>query len=221
LLTASQKLRRYRIHHLPVLDVDQGAVIAVLSHRMMLDYILRRFTDTRRLFDQPISALGIGSFDEVVVVPGSASVLSVLNVLAERRISSVPIVNEAGQVADVYSSEDAAFLANDPTLMVLDAPVAEVRRAQAAMMGPPMPIVTCHRNESLRRCLELFSATKCRSERLVCVDELGRCTGIISLSDIFAYLASDGPIAPRAGSGAVALEAVREGNEDVGLDMAS
>jgi CBS domain-containing protein len=134
LLSVSQKLRHHRIHHMPVLDVEQSAVVAVISHRNLLQHVLSRFTDTRSIFSQPVYALGIGSFDDVVVVPETASVISVLNVLADRRISAVPVVNAAGQVIDVYSRDDVAFLANDPTLMVLDAPVGEVRRAQVQMV---------------------------------------------------------------------------------------
>jgi len=197
LLTLSQKLQKYRVHHIPVLDVEQNSVIAILSHRSLLLNVLKRFTDERALFNHSIFALGIGSFDDVVVVPATTSVVSVLKVLADHKISSVPIVNEVGQVVDIYSCADVAFLASDPTLQVLDAPVGEVRKAQAAMLGPPMPLVTCHRNESLYRCLELFAATGGRSQRLVCVDENRRCTGIVSLSDVFAHVIKEDPIIPR------------------------
>ncbi len=135
LLTVSIKLSKHRIHHLPVLDVEQSAVIAILSHRHLLQFVAARFADARRLFDVPLYVLGVGSFEDVVVVPTSASVISVLNVLAERHISAVPLVNEAGQVVDVYCRDDVTFVAHDPTLMVLDAPVGEVRRAQVTMVS--------------------------------------------------------------------------------------
>jgi hypothetical protein len=61
-------------------------------------------------------------------------------------------------------------------------------------MGPSAPLVTCHRDDTLHRCLELFAATDGRCERLICVDEHSRCTGIVSLSDIFSYLAGEGPL---------------------------
>jgi CBS domain-containing protein len=222
LLTVSEKMRRYRIHHMPVLDVDQSSVVAVLSHRALLHHILARFSDSRRLFYQPLYSLGVGSFGDVVVVPEAASVISVLNVLAERRISSVPIVNAGGQVVDVYSRDDVAFLANDPTLNVLDAPVGEVRRAQIQMMGPSTPLVTCHRYDTLHRCLELFAATDGRCERLICVDEHNRCTGIVSLSDIFAYLGSEGRIGPKGmgeggGEGAEGRDGERGGDNGSGM----
>jgi len=231
LLTLSQKLQKYRVHHIPVLDVEQNSVIAILSHRSLLLNVLKRFTDERALFNHSIFALGIGSFDDVVVVPATTSVVSVLKVLADHKISSVPIVNEAGQVVDIYSCADVAFLASDPTLQVLDAPVGEVRKAQAAMLGPPMPLVTCHRNESLYRCLELFAATGGRSQRLVCVDENRRCTGIVSLSDVFAHVIKEDPIVPRidglgrrgggGGGGGSDVGGVSGGGteETLGLDM--
>lgn len=34
LLSVSRKLRRHCIHHMPVIDVEQNAVVAVLNHRM-------------------------------------------------------------------------------------------------------------------------------------------------------------------------------------------
>ena len=134
LLSVSRKLRRHRLHHMPVLDVEQNAVINILSHRMIFSHIFTHFSDERRLFDHSLFSLGVGSFENVVVVPDEASVISVLNVLVERRISAVPVVNATGQVVDVYGREDVGFLANDPSLMVLDAPVGEVRRAQVAMV---------------------------------------------------------------------------------------
>lgn len=135
LFTISRKLRRHNIHSMPVLDVEQNAVVSVLTHRHLLSYLLPRFVDSRRLFDQPICLLGLGVFDaQVVVVPEGASIISLLNVMWERKISAVPVVNELGQVVDLYGRKDISFLANDPTFMVLDAPVGEVRKAQIKMV---------------------------------------------------------------------------------------
>lgn len=103
LLSACAKLRQFGAHDLPVLDPEQNAVVAMLSHRAIMAHLLRRFTDPRRLFDQPLDALCIGSFSSIVVVPATASVTAVLGVMAEHSISSVPIVGPDGAVIDVYS----------------------------------------------------------------------------------------------------------------------
>ena len=135
LLTVSTKLRQFGIHHMPVLDREQSAVIGILSHRNLMAHVISRFSESRRVFDMPLCSLGVGSFSDIVVVPETASVISVLNVLAERRISSVPLVApDTGALVDVYSRDDVAFLANDASLMVLDAPVGDVRRAQTSMV---------------------------------------------------------------------------------------
>lgn len=137
LLVVAGKLLAYNIHHMPMVDPEQNAVVAVLSYRTLFTHIADKYTDTRRLFDQPLCTLGIGSYGpDIIIVPESASVISVLHVLAERRISSVPIVtaDESRTLVDLYSREDVAFLANDPSLMVLDAPVGDVRRAQIQMV---------------------------------------------------------------------------------------
>jgi hypothetical protein len=118
----------------------QGAVLAVLSYRSLLLHLVSKFTDASLLplLSQPLISLGVGSYGEdIFVVPETASVVSVLHVLAERHVSSVPIVSAdgSGVLVDIYCREDVAFLANDPSLMVLDAPVGDVRRAQISMVS--------------------------------------------------------------------------------------
>ena len=115
-------------------------MLAVLSYRSLLLYLVAKFTDAALLplLAQPLISLRLGSYGEdIFVVPETASVVSVLHVLAERHVSSVPIVaaDGSGVLVDIYCREDVAFLANDPSLMVLDAPVGDVRRAQISMVG--------------------------------------------------------------------------------------
>ena len=197
LLSVCAKLKQYNIHHMPVVDTDKNAVVAILSHRNLLQHVLKSFSDTRRMFDHPLKSLGVGSFGDVVVVPDTASVISVLNVLAERRISAVPVVSpDTGALLDVYSREDVAFLSNDPSLMVLDAPVGDVRRAQAQMTGVSTVPLTCSAEDTLQTVLERLAGSGGHSDRLVCVDGDQRVTGIVSLSDVFAWVSSGAELGP-------------------------
>lgn len=193
LLTVCARLRAHGIHHMPVLDAEQNAVLSIMSHTTVMTHIVRRFSDSRRMFDQPLEALGVGTFGDIVVVPDNASIISVLNVLAERRISSVPVVSsETGALVDIYSRDDVLFLATDPTLAVLDAPVGLVLRFQVQQTGIARPVVTCDKSDTLHRAMELFAASGCRAERLVCINRLTRqVNGVVSLSDILAYFSSD------------------------------
>jgi hypothetical protein len=51
------------------------------------------------------------------------------------------------------------------------------------------PLLTCSRTDTLAHALTLFAAAGGRAERVICVDAARRVTGVVSLSDIFAYWA--------------------------------
>ena len=55
--------------------------------------------------------------------------------------------------------------------------------------GVVSPLLTCSRADTLHHALELFAAAGGRAERVICVDAARRVTGVVSLSDIFAYFA--------------------------------
>lgn len=52
-------------------------------------------------------------------------------------------------------------------------------------------LLTCSAMDTLAHALTLFAAAGGRAERIVCVDSERRVTGIVSLSDLFAYICSD------------------------------
>lgn len=176
---------------MPVVDPVSHTVLSILSYRSLLRHVITRFTDPRPLFNAPLITLGIGSYaPDLVAVPETASLVSVLQVLAERRISSVPIVtaDEGATVVDTYSREDVGFLAVDPTLLVLDAPVGAVRKTQTSMTGVDSTLMTCRATDTLAQALTLLAVGGGRVERLVCVDDDRRVTGVVSLSDIFGWV---------------------------------
>ncbi len=84
-------------------------------------------------------------------------------------------------------------------------------------MGPTAPFVTCNRLDSLSRALSLFAAAGTLCERLICVDELGRCTGVVALTDIFNYISTTSPIR-LASSEQLNVEAHTQ-SSGIGLEM--
>ncbi len=144
LMHISTRLRINHAHFIPVLDVEQNAVIGTLTHRALLSGLLQRFADAERLFCQPLCALGIGTYDEnILVVPDYTALIAVLALLIERRLTGLPVVNAAGQVVDLWLAEEVAFLANDPTFACLDASVSDLRAARNQLVRyaspPPNP----------------------------------------------------------------------------------
>ena len=60
LYEACAKLRRHRIHYLPVLNDSEMQILSIISHLRVLSYLVREFAEPRRLFDQSIYDLQVG-----------------------------------------------------------------------------------------------------------------------------------------------------------------
>jgi predicted transcriptional regulator len=101
----------------------------------------------------------------------------VLNLLAERKISAVPVIDENGAVIDIYCRSDVTSLIKQVTFNFLSSPVGEILEYKKKEA-----IYTCKKTETLETVLERLVET--RVYRLVIVDSTNRIVGIVSLSDI-------------------------------------
>ena len=61
-------------------------------------------------------------------------------------------------------------------------------------MGPNLPLLRCRRTDTLQRALEQLAAAGDKFDRLLCVDDAGRCTGVITISDILSHFCSSAPV---------------------------
>ena len=69
LYLAGQQLRAHReLHQIPIIDVEQKSVLSVLTYRRLVQYLCSNLKEQRRLFDQPIIELGIGTFANIHTV---------------------------------------------------------------------------------------------------------------------------------------------------------
>lgn len=120
----------------------------------------------------------------MVTVLADTPLIVVLELLAARKISAVPIVDEHGVVIDVYSKSDVPMMVKLGafTHADLDKPVHEVLSTYSKR---PEQIHTCFKNDILKEVID-----KCifkRVHRLICVDSTKRVEGIVSLSDILKF----------------------------------
>ena len=65
---ASGLFKDRRIKFLPIMVPQQSSVLALISHVEILQFLVTTFREQQRLFDDPISELRIGIFDNVVTV---------------------------------------------------------------------------------------------------------------------------------------------------------
>ena len=60
-----------------------------------------------------------------------------------------------------------------------------------AQTGIGSSLLTCAATDTLENAITLFAVAAGRTERIICVDAERRVTGVVSLSDIFAYIVQD------------------------------
>ncbi|KAG0040751.1 AMP-activated serine/threonine-protein kinase regulatory subunit [Podila clonocystis] len=186
LYDACHLLVESRSHRLPLVDVDsetgEEMIVSVLTQYRILKFIAMNYQDEKTL-RQPLSELKIGIYTDLAVADLSTPVMSVIDMFVKRRISSVPIVDEAGVVLNVFETVDVMTLVKAGVYRDLDLCVAE------ALLRRPddfAGVHTCTLNDSLS---SIFGTIrKSQVHRLIVVDSENKLQGIVSLSDIMRYL---------------------------------
>jgi CBS domain-containing protein len=121
-----------------------------------------------------IAAILQGKGDEVVEVSPQESVLSVVKLLAERRIGCVPVVKN-GQVVGIFSERDVIYRLGREGPAILDAPVGTVMTSPAHTTDPATPVISA-----------LSTMTKRRIRHLPVVVD-GAMIGFVSIGDLVKY----------------------------------
>jgi len=186
LFAACELMRQQRRRFLPVVAPDDCGVLAVVTHVDILKYFVDHFRDERRLFDVPVSDLGIGTFRDLAVVTRETPLRDVLQLLADRDLSSVPVVDQrTGQVNALYARNDITFLAAatdaDSVVSNLAAVVGDVLNQRRH----DEPIHTCPARSTLQFVFQLFAQVKFK--RLIFLDDRDKPVGIVSPRDLLAY----------------------------------
>ena len=112
--------------------------------------------------------------NEVIQVDASASILSVVELLAERRIGCVP-VTEQGQVVGMFSERDLIYAIAEKGADVLDAPVSSFMTSPAMTIAPEVDSMGA---------LSLMTQRRVRHLPVVKEDSV---IGLVSIGDLVKY----------------------------------
>ncbi|NWR69208.1 AAKG3 kinase, partial [Centropus unirufus] len=185
LFDAVYSLIKHKIHRLPVIEPISGNVLHILTHKRILKF-LHIFGSTipkPRFLKKTVQELCIGTFRDVAVVLETAPIYAALEIFVDRRVSALPVINEAGQVVGLYSRFDVIHLAAQKTYNNLDISVREALRQRSICLEG---VLTCYPHETMEDIIDRIA--KEQVHRLVLVDENQYPRGIISLSDILQAL---------------------------------
>ena len=187
---ACKLLHQHSLDFLPVLIPDDMRVLATITYTTILKHLVTHFREQRRLFDDTIYDLRIGTYHENVITCHLRQTLNeVLETLHIHGLSAVPVVDDENKVKAVYSRSDITFLASasdaQDALSNLDMTLETVLSQQRKDVTTPDVLHTCTARHTLQSIFEYFAQWK--FNRLVVVDEEERVTGIVSARDLVAY----------------------------------
>ncbi|WKY16097.1 hypothetical protein Q1695_001073 [Nippostrongylus brasiliensis] len=185
-----------RIHRIPIVHFDdgctdvrkeQGRLLYVLSLKAVFINTIVKLSNREpslcsHVKQKTISEQRIGTWSRLETVPQTATCDVAINLLLEKRISIVPVVDSNGRIRGVISKSDVmSELVRHPSnyLEVLDIPVMDViaSSTQPAYGTSTMTVYDC-----------IASMVTTDRQAIVIVDVEGRPQAVISYSDIMSYI---------------------------------
>lgn len=99
LFDACRRMLRSRARRIPLIDIDdetqQEMVVSVLTQFRILKFIAFNVRETRQL-RKPLREIGIMTAENIATAMMDTPVITVIHMLVQRDISSVPIVDANG-----------------------------------------------------------------------------------------------------------------------------
>jgi len=183
-------LHRNSMDYLPIMFPEDMRVLATVTYTNILGHLVSHFREQRRLFDDTIYDLDIGTYhDKVVTVSPSQKLAEALELLHEYNLSALPVVNNNRKLIGVYSRSDITFLATasdaEDAIANLDLTLEQIMAQQRKDMTTPDALHTCSKSHSLQSIFEYFA--QLRFNRLFVVDEEECVVGVVSARDLVSY----------------------------------
>ncbi|XP_028327740.1 5'-AMP-activated protein kinase subunit gamma-1-like isoform X3 [Gouania willdenowi] len=108
LFDAVYTLIKNQIHRLPVIDRVTGNVLYILTHKRILKFLQLFMCEIPKptFMKQTLGEVGVGSYQDIAFIHQATPIITALSLFVERRVSALPVVDDAGTVVDIYSKFD-------------------------------------------------------------------------------------------------------------------
>jgi CBS domain-containing protein len=183
------------LEFLPIVMPEDMRVLACITYTNMLEHLVTHFREQRRLFDDSIYDLQIGSYHDKVVKAGpQESLAAALDLMRTHKLSALPVVDPTtDKMVGVYSRSDITFLTKatdaEDAVSNLDMTLHEILEQQRTDVTTPDAMHTCSKAHTLQSIFEYFA--QLRFNRLFVVDETERLVGVVSAKDLVEYFMID------------------------------
>lgn len=178
-------LNKNRVHRLLMIDPFSGDVLYILSHKRILRFLFVYLNEFPELtfFHKTLLDLKIGTYDEILSVTESTTIKEAFQMLLEKDVSALPILDDNDILIDVYAKYEVLNLVSEKLYLNLSLTIGEVRNKKKDWEEK---LQKCHSSITLYEALEFIVRTE--SHRLLLVNKDNKLIGIVSLSDILLYL---------------------------------
>jgi CBS domain-containing protein len=187
---ACKLLLQHSMDFLPVVMPEDMRVLACITYTNILEHLVTHFREQRRLFDDSIYDLRIGTYhDKLIKVGPQQSLAQALALMHSHNLSALPVVDANDKLLGVYSRSDITFLTKatdaEDAVANLDLKLHDVLEQQRTDVTTPDAMHTCRTANTLQWIFEYFA--QLRFNRLFVVDEQERMVGVVSAKDLVAY----------------------------------
>jgi len=189
-------LHNQNLDFLPVMLPEDMRVLSTITYTTILEHLVTHFREQRRLFDDTVYDLGIGTYHDKILTCHSHQTLNeVLELMAQNHLSAIPVLDSTTKkLIGVYSRSDITFLATasdaEDAIANLDLEIHVLLAQQRTDVTTPDALHTCTTHHTLQSIFEYFAQWK--FNRLVVVDEQEQVVGIVSARDLVAYFLKGG-----------------------------
>lgn len=190
------------VHRIAVASSSTGELIGILSQRRLVRYIwsnFRKFPCLESVLETTLEDQRIGTYGDVVTVSGDAPVSEALNIMHDKAVSSVAVVDANKNLLGNISVVDVSLLTRAWQAGLLRESckhflgVVLDHRGIADGGNESVPVFYVHKTTRLIKVIATLVAT--RAHRLwICEQSLdpalsGKLVGVVSLTDILNFVA--------------------------------
>lgn len=192
---ACRQLHEHNLDFLPILMPEDMRVLACITYTNILEHLVTHFREQRRLFDDSIYDLRIGTYHaDLIKVAPQQSLAEALELMHQHRLSALPVVDpNTDKIVGVYSRSDITFLTKatdaEDAVANLDLTLSDVLAQQRTDVTTPDALHTCSMGHTLQSIFEYFA--QLRFNRLFVVDDDDHVVGVVSARDLVAYFLNE------------------------------
>eukprot|EP00802_Teleaulax_amphioxeia_P007299 Tamp_07305.p1 GENE.Tamp_07305~~Tamp_07305.p1 ORF type:complete len:329 (+),score=52.63 Tamp_07305:309-1295(+) len=190
LMSVLRTLLRSNARVLPIVEREGSSapilnqtIVGQVTYLLLFRFLYFHQEHDLGTLEGTLGDVGIGTLgaQKIVTVRASEPVRNALRLMHEHEISGIPVLNDEGVLLDMYCDSDILQLPD------LDLDLAVGLALEQARSRSSGPRYCCQIDDPLSKVVACFSTA--RTARLACINKRGIVEGVVTLTDLFKYLA--------------------------------